>query len=87
MAREYRGLTRAQLARKLALPTRELAKREQGWHYWEETLQSGLSFFTEFPVAFFVRDDPPRLGTMFLCGHDAEGNRWCHREEHARVQS
>src|SRR6266567_2587991 len=77
MVRESRGMPRFALARKLGLPAKELAQREQGWHFWNEQEQALLVGFLDFPLAFFVQDDPPALLPAFMCGHDEEGNDWC----------
>ena len=77
MVRESRGIARHVLARKLGMLTKELTRREAGWCFWSEVEQALLSGFTEFPIAFFVQDDPPVLAPAFMCGHDAEGNDWC----------
>ena len=81
MAREVRGMTRAALARKLGIPAKTLAQREAGWNFWEDNEQTGLSFFTDFPIAFFTQQDPPLLSApIFMCGHDEEGHSWCEVE-------
>lgn len=81
MAREVRGMTRAGLACKLSIPTKILAQRELGWNFWEDNEQTGLAYFTDFPIAFFAQEDPPLLGSpLFMCGHDEEGNSWCEME-------
>lgn len=77
MTREARGMARFALARKLGLPVKELADREQGWHFWNESERALLVGFTDFPLAFFVQDDPPVLAPAFMCGHDEEGNSYC----------
>ena len=77
MVREARGIARHVLARKLGLSAKELAQREIGWHFWTESEKALLSGLTDFPLAFFVQDDPPVLTPAFMCGHDEEGNDWC----------
>ena len=77
MVRESRGMARYVLARKLGMLTKELARREADWCFWTDSEQALLSSFTEFPIEFFVQDDPPVLTPAFMCGHDAEGNDWC----------
>ncbi len=81
MARECRGIARYVLARKIGMPAKELAKREQGWHFWEDREQDMLTRLTDFPLAFFTQNDPPVLGTVFMSGHDEEGNPWCSMEK------
>ncbi len=77
MVRESRGMLRHVLARKLGMKAGELAQRELGWNFWTEKEQALLSGFTDFPLEFFVQDDPPYLAPAFMCGHDEEGNDWC----------
>ena len=80
LARESRGLTRAQLARKLNIPCLDLAGRESGWHIWDSHLQSGLQWFTNYPVNFFAQSDDEvdtRAGLMFVCGVDTRGEPVC----------
>jgi hypothetical protein len=76
-ARELRGLQRYELARKLDLPAKELAKREEGWCFWEEDEQKQLTTLLDFPLAFFIQEDMPVLAPVFMHGHDEEGNDWC----------
>jgi hypothetical protein len=76
-ARELRGLQRYELARKLDLPAKEVAKREEGWCFWEEEEQKQLVTLLDFPLAFFIQDDMPVLAPAFMCGRDAEGNSYC----------
>lgn len=77
LARESRGMQRHVLARKLSMPAQELATREAGWCFWTEQEQALLVGLTEYPIAFFVQDEPPVPFSGFLCGHDEEGNGWC----------
>ncbi len=79
MAREVRGMLRYVLARKLGMSAKELKQREQNWYFWTDQEQALLSGLTDFPLAFFVQDDPPYPFTAptFMCGHDEEGNNWC----------
>ena len=77
MVREARGMERYALARKLSLSAKDLARREADWCFWTPEEQALLTRVTDFPIAFFVQDDPPVLAPAFLCGHDEEGNAWC----------
>lgn len=77
MAYEVRGLRRYQFARKLGMPAKELARREEDWCFWDEREKATLTRVTDFPLAFFVQEDPPTFdGPTFLCGHDEDGNSW-----------
>ena|SRR5258708_7698479 len=80
IAYESRGIRRFELARKLGMPAKELAKREQGWHEWTEQEQGLLVACTEYPIAFFVQKDMPAFGPMFMCMHDEDGDPHCHVE-------
>lgn len=77
MARECRGMARHALARKLGMPAKELEKREADWCFWTEAESALLSGFTDFPIGFFVQNDPPVFAPLFMCGHDEDGEPWC----------
>ncbi len=84
MSYEVRGLPRYQFARKLGMAARELAKREIGWHFWDEQEREALTRLTAFPLAFFTQHDPPELnahGPTLLCWQDEEGESHCHVEQ------
>ena len=77
MAREFRGMLRHVLARKLGIPSKELARREGDWCLWDDNERTLLAGLLNFPLAFFAQDDAPALAPGFMCGHDEEGNSWC----------
>ncbi len=77
MAREARGIARYLAARKLGLSAQELAVREVGWHFWTEEEQDVLTHLFDFPLTFFVQDDPPAFAPMFMHGYDEAGESWC----------
>ena len=77
MARESRGIPRHVLARKIGMPTKELTRREGDWCLWEDNERMLLAGFLDFPLAFFVQNDPPEFAPAFMHGHDEEGKSWC----------
>lgn len=81
MARELRGMERYTLARKIGIPAKELAKREHDWHFWDEEEKVALVQALDFPLPFFMQDDPLPIGPVFMCGHNEEGTPWCSLEE------
>jgi hypothetical protein len=84
LAREFRGLQRYALARKLEMSAKELARRESAWCFWTEHEQMLLAGLTSFPVAFFVQDDPPAMLNAFVCGHTQDDEPWCEYHEELR---
>lgn len=85
MARESRGMNRSTLARKLDMRTVDLVQLEWNWGFWQAATQEKLLRATDYPIAFFVQDDPPMFDApIFYCGTDEEGEAHCHVEQGKR---
>ena len=85
LARESRGIRRFELARKVGISTVDLVQLEMGWGFWGPSAQEKLVLLTDFPIAFFVRDDPPTFDApIFFSGTDANGDSWCHVDREVR---
>lgn len=78
LARESRDMTRSTLARKLGIRTVDLMQLEWNWGFWQKETQEKLARATDYPITFFVQDDPVEFtGPIFYSGHDENGEHWC----------